>query len=321
MKIPTNFKSEYVAPLGIFKNPNCEIIYGRMIRPAKRIKYTRERITTLDDDFVDIDWSRIGSKTLTILCPGLEGHSDWSYVRAIVNPLNEHQSDAVVVNNRGCSGNGSKKFFFGIGDESDLAVVVNHILEKHDYQAINIVGYSTGGNLVAKYLADQAESINPRIHKAFIVSPALDLHSTMRQFDRPRILLYNKVFLIVMRRRLWSNRKTYHRPLKFSELYNVSDSTDFYNKFCYHDTGKNFKDYLDEHSAYPHLDKIKVPLRMIYALDDYFLDTNYYPYQQALENKYLDLKVSEDGGHAGFVSFGDKYFWSEKQMIEWFNRH
>lgn len=313
-----NFKSEYKAPLGIFKNPNIEIIYGRIFRPAKAIKYTREKVITADNDFIDIDWSRVGSKTLTIVCPGLEGHSAWSYVRAAVTALNDNNIDAVVFNSRGCSGNPSEKFWFGIGDEADVSLGVDYILDKFDYQSINLVGCSTGGNLVAKYLADKADTIDPRIHKAFIISPTLDLYSTMRQFDQPKLRIYNKFFLLTMLGRLWKNRKTYHRPLKFSELLKVDTSTNFFDRFCYHDTGKNFKEYLDEHSSYQHLSKIKVPLRMIYAIDDYFLNLRFFPCKQATENKYLDLKISEDGGHAGFVSFGEKYFWSEQEMINWF---
>ncbi len=311
------FKSEYKAPLGIFKNPNVEIIYGRIFRPARVIKYTREKFTLRDGDSINLNWSCVGSKTLTIVCPGLEGHSDWSYVRAVVTALNDDKIDAVVANSRGCGGP-SIKFFFGIGEEADVSELVDFVLKTYDYSVINLVGYSTGGNLVAKYLADKADAIDPRINKAYIVSPTLDLYSTMRQFDHPKLGIYNAFFILTMLMRLWKNRKTYHRALKFSELFNVKTSTDFYNRFCYHDTGKEFKDYLDQHSAYPHLHKIKVPMQMIYAVDDYFLNPQFFPCKQAMENEYLDLEISKDGGHAGFVSFGEKYFWSEQEMINWF---
>lgn len=314
----SKFKSEYKAPLAIFKNPNIEIIYGRLFRPARKIKYIREKLITVDNDFIDIDWSRVGSKTLTIVCPGLEGHSHWSYVRAAVQALNDNNIDAVVFNSRGCSGKPTKKFWFGIGDEADVSLGVEYILDKYKYESVNFVGYSTGGNLVAKYLADKADSIDSKVNKAYIVSPTLDLYSTMKQFDHPRLSIYNKFFLLTMLSRLWRNRETYHRQLKFAELLKVNTSIDFFDRFCYDDTGKNFKDYLDEHSSYHKLANIKVPLRMIYALDDYFLNPKFFPCRQAQENKYLDLKISEDGGHAGFVSLGEKYFWSEAQIIEWF---
>lgn len=308
--------SDYTIPHPIFKNPDLQVIFARLFRPSKKVPYQRERISTLDDDFIDIDWSKVGSDSLAIVCPGLEGHSTWKYIISAVDVLNDHHIDSVVFNNRGCSGVGNKKYLFGIGDENDLALVIEKILEEYDYKNIYLAGYSTGGNLIAKYLADKSTIINSRIKKAFLISPTLDLVSTMHQFDNARNSFYNQVFILIMLKRLWLNRKTFNRHIKFSELFNVANSTDFYNKFCSHDINESFIEYLNKHSAYKHLHKIKIPTMIIHALDDSFINQEYVPYDQIAENPYLSMKVPQYGGHAGFVSFDSKYYWSEETMIE-----
>ncbi|MEN9613155.1 MAG: hypothetical protein RLZZ628_3969, partial [Bacteroidota bacterium] len=44
-------------------------------RRVTDVKYQRERLTTPDDDFLNIDWMRQKSNRLLVLTHGLEGHT------------------------------------------------------------------------------------------------------------------------------------------------------------------------------------------------------------------------------------------------------
>ncbi|MEZ4765925.1 MAG: hypothetical protein R3C26_22885 [Calditrichia bacterium] len=48
-------------------------IYPSLFRKIRDVKYERERINTPEADFLDIDWSRIGSSKVAIISHGLEG--------------------------------------------------------------------------------------------------------------------------------------------------------------------------------------------------------------------------------------------------------
>ena len=48
--------STYQPPFSIFKNGHLNTIYPSQFRKVKNVNYQRERITTPDDDFIDLDW-------------------------------------------------------------------------------------------------------------------------------------------------------------------------------------------------------------------------------------------------------------------------
>ncbi len=311
------YDPDYIIPFGIFKNPHIQTMFAKIFRPSRKVAYQRERIDIKDGNFVDIDWSTVKSKSLAVVCPGFESDSRRPYVLASVNILNDNGMDAVVVNHRGSSGAPSKHYIFAVGDEEDLSQVIDDILAKYDYSEVFLVGYSTGGNLVMKYLADKAESINPRIKKACVTSPTLHLVSTMEQFNKRSNRLYLKGFLAVMCKGLWWSRQYFPKPVHIVEFFSISNPEEFYDRYCYPYTKIKFTDYLTQHSACGHLSKVKVPTMMINSMDDLFLDTRFYPYIQAMANEYISLRLTKYGGHVGFVDFkGGRYYWSERKMIE-----
>ncbi len=310
------YDPDYTVPLGIFKNPHLQTMFARLFRYCRKASYQRERVSLVDGDFIDIDWSRVGSKSLAVICPGFESDSYRRYVVGSSNLLNENGFDSVVVNHRGTSGVPGNNYIFGIGDEKDYAQVIDSLLANYDYQEIFLIGYSTGGNLTVKYVVDQSNLINPRIKKVFVTSPALHLVSTMEQFNLPMNHLYLRGFLSFMFKRLWVGRKIYKREIKFSDLFTIKTPEQFYDKFCYPWTKIKFIDYLAQHSACGHLSRIKVPLVIIDSIDDPFLDPRFYPYLQAMANDYITLRLTKYGGHVGFVDFKSRYYWSERKMIE-----
>lgn len=312
------YDTDYIIPHKIFKNPHIQTMFAKIFRPSRNAAYQRERISINEGDFVDIDWSTVKpkSESLAIVCPGFESDSRRPYVLASVNILNDNGMDVVVINHRGSSGAPSKHYIFAVGDEEDLSQVIDTILEKYDYSKIFLVGYSTGGNLAMKYIADKSEAIDPRIKKAFVTSPTLHLVSTMEQFKRPANKLYLKGFLAVMCKGLWWSRKYFPQSIHISEFFSISNPEEFYDRYCYPYSRINFLDYLTEHSACGHLSKVAVPTMMISSMDDPFIDSRFYPYMQAMNNPYITLRVTKDGGHVGFVDFKGRYYWSERKMVE-----
>ena len=57
-----------------FRNSHFNTIY-RALFMKENVRYSRKRVTTWDHDFIDLDFSLVGSQTLVILIHGLEGSS------------------------------------------------------------------------------------------------------------------------------------------------------------------------------------------------------------------------------------------------------
>ena len=72
----------YQPPALLFAS-HLETIYPALFRKVAGVTYQRERITTPDHDFLDLDWLQQGSKKLVIISHGLEGNSDRAYVRGM----------------------------------------------------------------------------------------------------------------------------------------------------------------------------------------------------------------------------------------------
>ncbi|MEE1574471.1 MAG: alpha/beta hydrolase, partial [Candidatus Neomarinimicrobiota bacterium] len=72
--MPLLSKSNYQAPF-LLQNGHVQSIYPSLFRKFDTGFYQRERLYTRDDDFLDIDWSKTGSKKLAIISHGLEGSS------------------------------------------------------------------------------------------------------------------------------------------------------------------------------------------------------------------------------------------------------
>ena len=122
-----------------------------------------ERITTPDDDFLDLDWYQNGNDSLVIICHGLEGNSRKPYMLGMAKTMISIPADVLTWNYRGCSGEMNKaNRFYHSGATDDLDLVVQHGFDK-GYKAITLIGFSLGGNLVLKYMGEDAEHLDKRI--------------------------------------------------------------------------------------------------------------------------------------------------------------
>ena len=85
--MPLISSSTYRPPF-FFSNPHVQTVFPAMFRRVLGVHYDRERIDTRDNDFLDLDWSRVNSEKVAIILHGLEGNSDRAYVKGMVTALN-----------------------------------------------------------------------------------------------------------------------------------------------------------------------------------------------------------------------------------------
>ncbi len=118
-------------------NRHLQTIIPGLFRKQDDILYSRERIITPDQDFLDLDWAPNGNQRLAIISHGLEGSADRPYVLGMVKAMHTIGLDALAWNFRSCSGEPNKLLrSYHMGATDDLETVVNHVLAKNKYQEI-----------------------------------------------------------------------------------------------------------------------------------------------------------------------------------------
>lgn len=305
--------SQYRPPVG-FGNPHVQTVYPTLFRRVEGVSYQRERIDTVDGDFLDLDFSPIGTRRLAIVLHGLEGDSSRSYMKGMVKAVNRGGWDALAVNFRGCSGEPNRKLrLYHSGDTADLARVVDHVLSTGRYDELALIGFSLGGNVILKYLGEQGKQTPPAIRRAATFSVPCDLSACSVEIGRLRNRLYLKRFLVMLRVKIKAKMALRPGEIDDRDWEKMKSLKDFDNRYTAPLHGfTDAEDYYVRASSKPFLESISVPTLIVNAADDPFLSETCFPRREAESNGNLFLEIPKHGGHVGFVSFnvlGE--FWSE----------
>ena len=312
--------SSYKASL-LFKNGHFNTIYKTLFFRGS-ISYERERIRLKDGDFLDLDFSRVNSKSLVMVMHGLEGSSNSNYIISVGNFLNAQGMDVMALNFRGCSGEDNDKLFsYNSGKSDDLKEVVNFITTSYSYENIFLLGYSMGGNITLKYLGE-GNAIPKTIKGAVTVSVPCDLAGSSEKLGKWYNKLYMQVFLKTLKEKsvLKMNRFPNHN-LNRERVLASKDFADFDDAVTAPLFGyKNAKDYWTSCSSKQFLGGIQIPTLLINALDDSFLSASCYPFEIAKNHPYLFLETPKSGGHVGFNSnlIRRDAKWSESRIHAFF---
>jgi predicted alpha/beta-fold hydrolase len=304
-------RSSYSPPPG-FSNPHLQTIVAGRLRRVDGIRYDRERITTPDGDFLDLDWSRVDADRVVVISHGLEGSADRAYVRGMVRTLNRRGWDALAWNLRGCSGEPNRRLrLYHSGATEDLEAVVHRALA--DYDHVALVGFSLGGNMTLKYLGEQGGTAPVR--RAVAVSVPVDLAASSVALARWENGLYMRYFLRSLRRKVRTKARQFPGEISTDGLATIRDFRGFDDRYTAPIHGfEDAEDYWRQSSSKPFLDAIRVPTLLINAADDPFLTPACYPTEIARRSDWFWLETPTHGGHVGFVTFGrDGEYWSERR--------
>jgi predicted alpha/beta-fold hydrolase len=304
LKMPIIKKSDYKPPL-MLKNRHLQTLFPSLFRKIKDTIYSRERIFTPDDDFIDIDWIKKGSDRAVIICHGLEGNSERAYVKGMAKAFINRGWDSASYNFRGCSGETNRQLrFYHSGATDDLHTVITHIKKTKAYKKIALVGFSLGGNIVLKYFGEKGSHIDKIISAGAAASVPCDLTASSIQLAKKSNYLYMLHFLIMLKEKIKNKMELYPDKLsleKFSEIKTFKQYDDRYTAPIH--GFKSAEDYWTKCSSKQFLNKINKPVLLINALDDPFLSSECYPFDEAEKNKFFHLETPKIGGHLGFVNF------------------
>ena len=305
-------------------NGHYQSIYPALFRKII-IPYKRERISTPDDDFLDLDWSIVNkSKTLVILSHGLEGDSTRQYITGMINLLNSNDYNCLAWNYRSCGGEMNlQPRFYHSGETSDLDLVVNHAIQK-SYSNIVLMGFSLGGNVTLKYVGERGKSILPQITKSVVFSVPLNLAACSRHINKPQNTIYSWRFLNTLKPKIKS------KSILFPEIFDIKQWNNIKTIWQFDDvyTGplhgfKNAADYYEQSSSMNFIEQIAIPTLIVHAKNDPLVPYTSFPLDKfkSLPNVWLELTT--EGGHCGFTpkQTSSKYaYWSELRALDFIRK-
>lgn len=234
-------------------------------------------------DFVD---AADAEAPLVVLFHGLEGSSGSHYAVEMMHAVRERGWHGVVAHFRSCGGVPSKRMYHS-GDTREVAHMLNLLAQR--YRELYVVGWSLGGNVLAKYLGEQGAAALPKAAAAVSAPVNLNAAGEALQHGLP-YLLYTPYFLHTLLTKVPKSDKKIRSLGAFDNAY-TAPIHGFADKY----------DYYTQASAWPWLPKIEVPTLLLNAKNDPFLPPQYLPTERDVSPQ-VYLLQPEQGGHCAFVS-------------------
>jgi hypothetical protein len=280
-------------------------------------------VTTRDGDFVDLDWldarASPGAPLLLVL-HGLEGSCRSHYVQGLLGLAQTGGWRAVVLNFRSCSGEPNRlPRFYHSGDTDDLDEVVRVLAAREPGLAIVAVGVSLGGNVLLKWLGEQADVAPAAVRAAVGISVPFDLEQCARALDLGfQKWVYTASFMRTFKQKVRAKVPVHGA---FVDLTAVRRARTFaaYDRVVtapLHGFADEL-DYWHRASCGPYLGNVRRPTLLISAVDDPFVPARALP-DPAVLPPHVALEVTRHGGHVGFIE-GPPWrvtSWAERRAVE-----
>jgi predicted alpha/beta-fold hydrolase len=257
---------------------------------------------------------------VALLLHGLAGSHLSPYMTRIAGKLNKQKVRTFRLNWRGCgTGMAVARYPYHSGRSEDVLAMIAELQTRCPNSAINLIGFSMGGNIALKLLgeAGAVSSGTAGIARAVAVCPPIDLLTTVESLRSGLASWYDAYFakecIRNVRQRQQANPNAIIPEGWFSQLPRTMREFDetFTAPICGFASSAA---YYARCSANQFLPTIAVPTLVIAAQDDPVVP--YDPFLAAVLSPAIKLKAPRHGGHMGFVSASGPS-WLDQQIIDW----
>ncbi|MBY0463874.1 MAG: alpha/beta fold hydrolase [Burkholderiales bacterium] len=282
-------------------------LWGARCAPFQQ-PMTRDRWTTPDGDFVDVDRDTCpteGAKEprpLLVLFHGLEGSSQSHYAQGFRLFARRAGWDYAVPHFRGCSGelNTAARAYHS-GDAVEIDWLVQRFKKELPQRDLYAVGISLGGNALMHWAGAAGFQAQSWVKAAAAVSAPLDLagsgNAMGKGFNRH---VYTRMFLQTMRRKAMQKWAQHPGLFSLEQLRSSRTLYEFDNAFTAPVHGfQNTEDYWCRASAKPLLRHIRLPALLLNAQNDPFVPRETLPTRTHVSES-VELWQPVSGGHVGF---------------------
>lgn len=311
---------EYTPPAILF-NAHLETIYPALFRRVNFALPKTQLIPTPDDDFLEIALHQKKSDKLIIILHGLEGNMDRPYIRGMARACSLAGFDVLTWNFRGCGNAMNKQLrFYHSGATDDLDTVINFAASAYNYNEINLIGFSLGGNITLKYLGEKRDR-RQVVKTAVAISVPMDLKTSCEKISLPVNSIYSTRFLKRLKNKIISKSKL-RTGITITGIEKIATLKDFDDRYTAPLHGfSDALDYYQRCSSIHVVNDITIPTLIVNAKNDPFLSPECYPGEKLKNHPYVRFESPERGGHVGFACFrNDGLYWSEARAIKFLCR-
>ncbi len=259
-------------------------------------------------------------RPLLVLIHGLTGCEDSHHLRDAAAHALEQGYAVLRLNLRGAApGRGLARQHYHAGRSADLADALKALageLPQAFEGGLFLVGYSLGGNLLLKFLAEEGRDLP--VTAAASVSAPIDLKAAQVRMMEPRNRLYHNYLLKRMKQEAQATPGGLEEPYAsllpgLRTLYDYDDAVvGPRNGFAGAD------DYYRRCSAKGFLEAIEQPVLVIHAQDDPWIPAESYSLPVWRRNASLKLLMPSGGGHVGFHAAGHAVPWHDRRILSFF---
>lgn len=274
------------------------------------VEWRRERWTTPDQDFVDVDFCEAAAsdsaKPLLVLFHGLEGSSSSHYAEAFADWAVQNKCDLAIPHFRGCSGtlNVAPRAYHS-GDHAEIDFFLKKFKQQADAAqrpGLVAAGVSLGGNALMRWAGEQGQEALKQVKAVASICSPLDLAASGKAigegFNRQ---VYTRMFLRSMKPKALAKLKQHPGLFEAQRMLASKDLYEFDNVFTAPLHGfQNTDDYWRRASALPLMANIQIPALALNALNDPFIPADSLPSTQTV-SPCVELWQPPHGGHVGFA--------------------
>jgi predicted alpha/beta-fold hydrolase len=240
-------------------------------------------------------------RPLALLIHGIGGSNESAYIRISTVHLLRAGYPVLRLNLRGVGGTSTKQFYHA-GRTEDLKRVIGSLDGRLAAHGVVPVGFSLGGNLLLKYLAE-AGAMAP-VMAAISISAPIDLEAAQRRIAMARNRIYHREILRWVVEERGGNLPREIRTLIDFDDRIVAPANGF----------KDARDYYRSCSSARMLGEIRRPTLLIHAADDPWIPAA--SYRDIAPNPQLISVIPHSGGHVGFHGAGSQVPWHDGALAK-----
>jgi predicted alpha/beta-fold hydrolase len=322
-------------PAWFLRGPHAQTIWGRLSRPRRLVRFTRETLPMPDDDELVLDHLDApvrDARFRFVLLHGLEGSSYSVYIQGLLSVIARHGFAATAINFRSCARDprhvgrslpNRRPRFYHSGETSDFDFVVETLRARAPNVPLLAIGASLGGNVVLKWLGEHPGQTD--VAAAAALSVPYDLGAGARHMEKTAAgRFYLARFLATLKKKVaWlveqfpemrdrfdlaaaKRAKTFRQfdDVATAPIHGFADANDYYARS----------------SSIGYLDRITTPALCLSAADDPFLPVEVLERVREVASPAVELRVSACGGHTGFIAGVLPWrceYWAEELVVRW----
>ncbi len=313
-------------PLPFLSNPHLQTLLGGVLPEPKLRSPTIEWLVTLPDgdrvilyDNRPYGWEN--GKPIVLVLHGLGGTHRSNYCVRTAKQLLPHGYRVVRMDMRG----GGRGIYFArrtynAGFTEDIHFLLTRFLQESPNSPVILVGFSLGGNVAVKTAGEVPVPPHPNLAAVAAANAPIDLAACSALLSKPENKFYDDYFGKMLVTHVNRHQKIFPDlpSVRFPRTFSLKALDDVYT--APRGGYVNADDYYKRGSSFHLIENITVPMLLITARDDPFIDVE--AYEALASDLQFDVRITEKGGHLGFLGFNGKwgYRWVEPQIVDWIRK-